>query len=264
MLPRGRMGARFAWKIGIAVGIGSVANGASAQRDVRINLHPIKSQVGIVTRMAGKAAWIRLPQPVPEGTKVEFLPYSDGGDVLAVGKVSWVATAAPYEAYVTEIKATKTRHELNDYDSLFSTEALFKETRIYGPRPTSDQYSVDLGAGFFARTPILSPPSAHQDSEPVTANIRALRALKTRTALSIADAAARALKEDASDEPPDYALLRERLQPFHRLTISDPITEHLLQRLLDLCDKNEEVVSIPVNILRPPMAPTGGGQPTGP
>jgi hypothetical protein len=242
----------------LAAGISALPAGAQTVRNLRINLHEVRNQVGIVTQVAGRTAWIKVPNRLAPGAVVEFTPFSNGADVLARGRVQWVSPVAPYEAYVTDVQATKTSHRLNEIDDVFSIAAISSARRDYGPTPDSDPFAVYLSAGFFARTPIEPPRENAAAVEPVRAHIAALRARNNRVALSIAGAAERALtrdpliKEEGEEDPVNFSALADNLRRFRRLRIEDPITERLLKRLYDFIEHHGAVSeAVPTDFLRP-------------
>jgi hypothetical protein len=253
---------------GIVVAPGPIM--AQNVRDDRINLYDPGPQVGIITRVKGTTAWIQMPHRVPGGSKAEFLFYSDGGDVMALGNVRFVMPIAPYEAYVTDIKAVSTLHDINDYDSLWAAEAISREKRPVGSRPESDPFGVSLAIGLFARTPIAPTPPDSDGIEPVRALINVLRTRSNKTARAIADAAEHALEIPVPDTEIDfdwadgvnYHALADSLNRFRRIRIEDPITERVLRRMLNLIEENgyiEDVV--PIDFLRPtPAINLPGGQ----
>jgi hypothetical protein len=234
---------------------------AQSLRGDRIDLHAVKDQIGMVTAVADRTAWIRLPQRSAVGQTVSFMFYSDGGDTMATGKIAWTAPTAPYEAYVTGIHAASTRHSVDPYDSADAFEVPAKRTKNYGARPQSDGMGVSLAKGLFARTAVATSPGGNEVIEPVRANIAALRAVKpsNRIALAIADAAARALlpapeTEGRPDEDSvDYVALALNLERYQKLRIEDRVVDHLLKRLLDIAAQNGGLTfSVSADFLRPP------------
>lgn len=236
---------------------GALPSGAQSLRDVRIDLHPVKYQVGIVTKVAANTAWVKLPQRVVEGGKIEFTPFSDGGDVLAVGTVRWVSPIAPYEAYVTEVRAVSTPHRIGDLEDRFSIGTISNIKKEYGPRSDSSALGSYLAAGFFARA-LPEPPRENVAAmEPVRAHIAALRARQTATATAIATAAERALVKDPllpaeeTEDPVNFSMLSDNLRRFKRVRIEDPITDRLLQRLFRLVhDYGTISEAVPTDFLR--------------
>jgi hypothetical protein len=238
--------------------------------DYRIDPHELGTQVGIITRVRGTAAWIQMPHRVPNSSLAEFLFSSEGGDVMAVGNVRFVMPIAPYEAYVTDIKMVSTLHNINDYDSLWAAEAISREQRPVGARPERDPYGVPLAIGLFARTPIAPVPPDSDGIEPVRALINALRTRSNRTARAIADAAEHAIAIPVSITEIDadwadsvnYLALADSLNRFRRIRIEDPITERVLRRMRNLIEENsyrEDIV--PIDFLRPtPAAGLSGAQ----
>ena len=258
---------------GLALALARTACG-QGERSNRIEIHPVTQQIGIVSKVVGKTAWIGLPQRVQEGAKVSFTAYSDGGDVLATGKVAWASTVAPYEAYITGVHAVTTRHDINEFDDLFTIGSLTHKQVEYGAEPRSNGNGVELCVGFFARVSLKKSGEPEGEDlsadtiEPVRANIAALRSQKNKTATAIADAATKALGLDPltaeEEQSPDYAVnfsaLADNLRTFRRLTIPDPITDKLLRRLLTLADHSGSVgASVPNNFIRPQGRPTTGG-----
>ena len=230
----------------IFAGLGLFAISLSAAQgqsliDQRIELHPAKDQVGIVSRVYTDAAWIRLPQRVPNAAPVEFLTFSDGGDVVARGVVRFVTPVAPFEAYVTGIRAVKTTHPLGAFKDKFSIGANFGRKEAIGIAPFSDSQAVSLATGMYARVP-KDDTVAVDGVEPVRAHINALLAMRTKLASSIGAAASRALKADPLrniDDPEinvDYSTLSDNLKPFRQVQIEDRIIEKLLGRLFTLGD----------------------------
>lgn len=251
---------------------GAQSSGAQTVRDVRIDLHPVKYQVGIVTKVAANTAWVKLPQRVVEGGKIEFMPFSDGSDVLATGVVKWVTPLAPYEAYITDVKAVSTAHRLGDLEDRFSIAVLGNVKREYGPRPDSDGFGSYLAAGFYARALPEPPRETVEAVEPVRAHIAALRSRGTATAAAIATAAERALVKDPlfskedTELPVNFSILSDNLRRFKLLRIEDPITDRLLQRLLRLVHEVGVLSeAVPTDFLRPAGAvdTTMGGLPGG-
>src|SRR5579883_1606899 len=104
--------------------------GAQDVTNLRVTPHPVRVQVGYVTDVSGQSAWIKMPQRLRAGARIDFLAFSDGVDALFSGTVTWVTPIAPYEAYVTDIRALSKRHTASDYASLTATEALTKATAV--------------------------------------------------------------------------------------------------------------------------------------
>lgn len=221
---------------------------AAAQnvRDARIDLYSLGTQVGIVTAVNGKTAWVRLPHEAQVGSKIEFSIFSDSADMLAAGQVKWVSPVAPYEAYVTDIAAKKTRHNLNDYDDMLAIGALLKTETARGAVPFSEAYAGPLASGFFARVPVLRTEEDADGVEPVRAYIGALRDQKNKTATAIAVAAERALVADPqafeadvpAGEAVNFTMLEDNLRRFRRMSLSDPVTQHVLARLIAISRAN--------------------------
>lgn len=232
--------------------------GAQTVRNLRLNVHPTGSQVGIVTQVAGKTAWIRLPARTMPGVTVDFMAFSDGGDTLARGRVQWVSPIAPYEAYVVEVEPIVTSHAMNDIDDLASVALIFRLHRRQGARPETDGFASPLSAGFFARVSVEPEREEAGVVEPVRAYIAALRAQKDPIADAIAAAAERALGKDplSRDEEDDlavnFAALADNLKRFRRLKIEHPITNRLLRRLYDHIDYHGAISEpVPTDFLRP-------------
>jgi hypothetical protein len=221
---------------------------AAAQnvRDARVDLYPPGTQVGIVTAVNGKTAWVRLPHAAQVGSKVEFSAFSDSADMLAAGQVKWISPVAPYEAYVTDIEARKTRHNLNDYEDTLALGALFKIETARGAVPFSEPYAGPLASGFFARVPVFRAAEDMDGVEPVRAYIGALRNQKNKTATAIAVAAERALVADpqafetdvTAEEAVNFTMLEDNLRHFRRISISDPVTQHVFARLIAIARAN--------------------------
>ncbi len=235
------------------------ATGAHSQslRDQRIELHPAENQVGIVSRVYTDAAWIRLPQRVPNAAPVAFLTFSDGGDVVARGVVRFVTPTAPYEAYVVNIRTVKTNHPLSAFKDKFAMGANYGRKEAIGIAPLSDSQGVFLATGMFARVP-KDDTAAVDGVEPVRAHINALLAMRTKLASSIGAAASRALKADplrSIDDPEinvDYSTLSDNLKPFRQVQIEDRIIEKILGRLFTLVtDKGYISERVSTDFLRP-------------
>ncbi len=211
--------------------------GAQSLRDVRVDPYPPGTQVGILTDISGRTAWIRFPDPLPTNARVDISAYSEGADVLAMGRVRWVSPVAPYDAYVVDIRTVTTSHDINPDEDLFVIGPLFKAKKSFGEIPVTEPYGVPIATGFFARTAVARPPAAVV--EPVRTLIGALRAQRSPAANAIADAAQRALGPDPlaadtdipAEEAVNYTQLADNLRRFHRLQIADPITKHILDRL---------------------------------
>jgi hypothetical protein len=263
------------WMCGVAnmalLALGSVSVcSAQTVRNFRIELHPVKGQIGVATRVAGNTAWVRFPLRVAEGAKVEFSPYSDSGDTLAVGTVQWVAPVAPFEAYVTRIEATKTSHQLNEIEDRWSIAYVTNARRDYGPIPITSSFGMVLAAGFFVRANVEAPRENADTLEPVRAHIAALRARRNKTADSIATAAERALSRDSvasGEEEPDpvnFSALSDNLRRFRRLRIEDPVTARLLHRLFGYIDYHGTISEkVSTDFLRPAdesLSTSTGGQ----
>ncbi len=252
-------GALTAGALGLTLAFVGKSVGAQDIRDVRIDLHPVQTQVGIVTRVLGKTAWVLAPRPLPVGSKIAFSTFSDGGDTMATGTVRYVTPVAPYEIYVADIAAASVKHSLNDYDSYFSFEALLKLKQKVGPRPVNEGIGTDLCIGFFARAPFAPATVDAESLEPVRAHVAELRKLKNKMAQAIADAASRALVADPlrtdSAENDEYAvnfsLLSDNLRRFRHIPIADPLTERLLSRLNDLAVEGGVGGAVPTDFLRP-------------
>lgn len=256
---------RKVWRAGVVcVCLWRALASASAQelRDVRLDPHPLRTQVGMVTRVLGNAVWIKMPGPIRSGAKAEFLAYSDGGDTLAVGQVQWVSPVAPYEAYVTGIKAVSARFPANPYDTFGATEVLSKQTVTRKPSPQSDPNGLSLAVGFFARLPLVAASGSKEAIDPLNAHIRALRALKTKTATEIANAVEQAMRvrsKTASavldeEESINYSEIASRLRRFRRLQIPDPITERLLRRIVALVEDSGTLGdAVSIDFLRAPQ-----------
>lgn len=252
---------RTAALYGMAIGM-TLPAGAQDLRDVRIDPHPIRTQVGLVTRVLSTSAWIKMPRRVNVGMTVAFMPYSDGGDTLAVGQVNWVAPLPPYEAYVTGIKAVSTKHRANPYNTLGAFETVTNLKVESKPRQETDPHGVSLAIGFFARLPLLPEETNEEAVEPVRAHIAALRARKSQTATAIADAIERALKAtpflttpgQPEEEAVNYPAIAENLRRFRRLIIPDPITERLFRRVLHLVEESGSLgEAVPIDFLRAPQ-----------
>lgn len=242
----------------VAVGLLSSPMQAQTVRNLRIDIHPVGNQVGMVTKVMGNTAWVKLPSRVAETATIEFMPFSDGSDVLARGRVQWVSPVAPYEAFVTNIEATTTSHPLNEIDDAFAIARSARARRNYGSRPESDSFGSYLSAGFYARTK-PEPPRDNADTiEPVRAYIASLRTRGNRVAGAISAAAAAALtkdplsKESAEELPVNFSALADNLRRFKRLRIEDPITERVLQRLFDYIEYHGTISeAVPSDFLRP-------------
>jgi hypothetical protein len=257
----------------LSAGAALVVTPASAQEitDARFDPYPVNALVGLVTKAQGATAWIQMPSPVPVGAKIEFATASDGTDALYVGTARWTAPTAPYETYVTDIRAVSRKYPANEYDTLLGVEISLNLRRVSKIRPQNDPNGVALAIGFAARTPLPTAPPPTEAVEPVRAHIRALRALKTKTADAIAAAAEKSLPDpDADDlqaqEEINYVQLVESLRRFRRLQIADPITEKLLGRLLLLANESGRIGSaVPADLLRPAseLQNTGPGVPGG-
>jgi hypothetical protein len=219
-------------------GIGSALPAAAQNiRDTRINLYPIGKQVGIVTDVSGATAWARMPKPVRVGDTIEFMAYSDSGDVLASGQVRWASPVAPYEALIGLIKPTVARHPVSDFDDDFIIGPISKRSVPMGTLSDNEPFGFYLAVGFFARAVVAPRSEDRAAREPVRAFIEALRALNNKTATDMAAAAERALVADPSDpdtpadEAVNYTDLSANLRRFHRMDISDTIEGHILHRL---------------------------------
>jgi len=220
------------------VGFALISRSGSAQDPNRIRVYPptLRTQVGIVSHVVGDTAWIRMPSPVSAGARVEFLVGRDDRVPVAIGQVRWSAPVAPYEAYVTDIRAMRSGHTVKKEDN----EGM-------GLSIDADGAEVQLAGGFMARTAM--PPATESEAvEPVRANIRALRMLGGRTATAIADAAERALNAGSGGEDGDvdYTALRNNLRRFERLKEMPPIAERLMNRLTDIADDHGVVIAMSV------------------
>ena len=235
---------------------------AQGERSNRIDPHPVRQQVGIVSRVLLKEAWVSFPHSVKTGAKIIITPFSDGGDTLFVGTVNWASAVAPYEAYVTDVHSVTTKHDLNEFHDYYSISAVTKRQREYGSQPETIGDGAFLAAGFYVRADLADTTSpADENVEPARGNIAALRAQKTHIASVIADAAEKALGFDplvpTDEQVPDYAVnysaLALNLRAFERLTLADPITGKLLSRLRELASSSGQVgAAVPNNFFRPP------------
>ena len=238
----------------LALSIGTAHS--QSLRDGRIETHPTTDQVGIVSRVYTDAAWIRMPQRVKTAVPVEFLFFSDGGDVVARGIVSFVTPTAPYEAYVINIRPTKTSHSLSPFKDKFSIGAAYGLKGDVGTAPYSDSQAVGIMTGIYARV-TKDEGVVEEGAEPVRAHIAALRARNSKFATSIANAAAHALKADPlrdeiNDEPVDFSALYDYLRPFRRVVIEDRVTEKVLGRLFTLViDRGYVSERVSTDFLRP-------------
>lgn len=238
----------------LALSIGTAHS--QSLRDGRVEIYPTTDQVGIVSRVYTDAAWIRMPQRVKTAAPVEFLFFSDGGDVVARGVVSFVTPTAPYEAYVINIRPAKTSHPLSPFREKLSIGAAYGRKGSVGTAPYSDPQAVGLMTGNYARV-TKDEGAVEEGAEPVRAHIAALRARNSKFAASIANAAARALKADPlrdeiNDEPVDFSALYDYLRPFRRVVIEDRATEKLLGRLFTLVvDRGYVSERVSTDFLRP-------------
>ncbi|GEM_PF-4516058 len=225
-------------------------------RDSRIETYPTTDQVGIVSRVYTDAAWIRMPQRVKTAAPVEFLFFSDGGDVVARGVVSFVMPTSPYEAYVINIRPVKTSHPLSPFRDKFSVGAAYGRRGSVGVAPYSDPQAVGIVTGSYARV-TKDEDIVEEGAEPVRAHIAALRARNTKFATAIANAATRALKldplrDEINEEPVDFSALNDYLRPFRRVVIEDRATEKLLGRLFTLVvDRGYISERVSTDFLRP-------------
>ena len=235
---------------------------AQGERSNRIDPHPVRQQVGVVSRVMEKNAWVAFPNPVKTGAKIIISAFSDGGDTLFVGIVNWASAVAPFEAYITDVHSVTTKHDMNEFYDYFTIGTVTKRQREYGSRPETIGDGVFIGAGFYVRADIADTPApAEENVEPVRGNIAALRAQKTHIAAVIADAAEKALGLDPlvppEEQVPEYAVnysaLALNLRAFSRLALADPVTGKLLNRLRELASNSGQVGSaVPNNFFRPP------------
>ena len=234
---------------------------AQGERSNRLDPHPVRQQVGIVSRVLERNAWVAFAHPVKTGAKIIISPFSDGGDTLFVGTVNWASAVAPFEAYVTEVHSVSTKHDYNEFSDIFVLGTVTRMQREYGSQPETIGDGIFLSAGYYVRAEITdTPPTSDENVEPTRGNIAALRAQKTKIATTIADAAEKALGLNplinADEQVPDYAVnyaaLASSLRAFDHLAIPDPITAKLLYRLRDLASNSGQVGgAVPTNFFRP-------------
>ncbi len=242
---------------------------AQGERSNRIDPHPVRQQVGIVSRVLLMEAWTTFPHPVKMGAKIILSAFSDGGDTLFVGTVNWTSAVAPYEAYITEIHDVKTKHDLNEFTDYFTLGTATRHQKEYGSLPETQGHGVFIAAGYYVRAEIADSQKLPDESaEPARANIAALRARKSALATAIADAAEKALgidpqiaaEEQIAEYAVNYSALSLNLRAFQHLTISDPITVKLLARLNDVAFNNGALgASVPNNFIRPASELNAGG-----
>ena len=234
---------------------------AQGERSNRLDPHPVRQIVGIVSRVLTNDAWVAFAQPVKVGAKISVSAFSDGGDTLFVGTVKWASAVAPFEAYITDVHSVTTKHDLNEFQDYYTLGAATRRQREYGSQPETIGDGMFFTAGYFVRADIADTQKpAGENVESVRGNIAALRAQNSRIASAIADAAEKALGLDplvpASEQVADYAVnysaLIVNLRAFQRLAITDPITAKLLTRLNDLAvNSGEAGAAVPNNFFRP-------------
>ena len=233
----------------LCLGLGSLGTPGQAQEvvDQGLELHQLGSQVGVISKMVGRNVWVTLPHHTTKGAIVEFMAFSDGSHTLATGKVAFVTPTAPFEAYVTDLKATVTKRE-----PFLLLRGLVPAKKIHGPSPVSDGFAISLAVGIYARTPVAPTPEDTDGIEPVQAHITALRALRNPTATAIAEATSVAVHPESVD----YQVLTDRLKKFRRLDIQNPFTAKLLKRLWSIAeDSDSKSTVVSPSFLRPPTDP---------
>ena len=201
-------------KLGILLGVGVslLSFHLESVRAQRLKPYEPKNQTGIITKLVGDSAWVRMPNRAKQGATVDFAYFSDAKEIIASGRVQWAAPVAPYDLYITGIKLK------------------------VQPASETDGLAAQLAIGLYAKTAQdahVRTPNENDGEEPVQANIVALKAINTALAKRIATAA-----ESAQSTTIDYTKLMVELKPFAKLNIEDPVTKKLLQRLQDLIVEN--------------------------
>ena len=246
--------------LGAIAGISSVAQ-AQGERSNRLDPHPVRQIVGVVSRVLTNDAWVAFAHPVKTNSKITVSAFSDGGDTLFVGTVKWASAVAPFEAYITDVHAVTTKHNANEFQDYYTNGFATQRQREYGSQPETIGDGIFFTAGYFVRADIADVPKPSEDNiEPVRGNIAALRAQNSHIANAIADAAEKALgpdpltpaQEQVADYAVNYSALALNLRAFRRLAITDPITAKLLNRLNELAVNSGEVgAAVPNNFFRP-------------
>lgn len=249
----------------LGVGLANAPTSARAQtvEDVRIDIHPLGSQNAIVTSVQGHTAWIKMPYRTKLGATAEFACFSDGEYPLATGKVAWITPVSPWEAFVVDVTATKTKFPINDYDDLWATGS-FKAKQTNGPRPFDQVFAGDVTRGFYCRVPAPDHNADRDAVEPVHAYLAALRERKNGTAGDIVKAVEAAFVDpnganddtNMDEDGINYGLMYDNLRHFRRLKDMDNITNKLMTLLVSEAQTHTMVGTVPGDSLRPSRTPT--------